>query len=94
MNVEMKGVQNATCLLPKNHESGNETVDFVFCSTNASTAQSYNGDLWVDEFAWIPNASKLMDTAAGMTANKKYQNCLYHNSKHNQFIRFSNLERT
>ena len=68
MNVEMSGVQHATCLLQ--HD---ETVDFVFCSTNSATAQSYNGDLWVDEFAWIPNASKLLDTAAGMTANKKYR---------------------
>ena len=72
-DVEMHGRQCATCLLPESVESELPTVDFIFCSTNSTTAQSYNGDLWVDEFAWIPKAEQVMDTAIGMTSNKKYR---------------------
>ena len=31
----------------------NETVQLIFLSTNAKTAQSYHGDLYFDEFFWV-----------------------------------------
>ncbi|EAV3689697.1 oxidoreductase [Salmonella enterica] len=51
--------------------SGNPIVlsngaELHFLGTNASTAQSYNGDLYVDEFFWIGGFKEIQNTASGM----------------------------
>lgn len=39
-----------------------------FVSTNSSTAQGFNGDLYVDEYFWIPKYKKLRKLASGMSS--------------------------
>ena len=39
-----------------------------FVSTNSSTAQGFNGDLYVDEYFWIPRYKKLRKLASGMSS--------------------------
>ncbi|EAA6842351.1 oxidoreductase [Salmonella enterica subsp. enterica] len=51
--------------------SGNPIVlsngaELHFLGTNASTTQSYNGDLYVDEFFWISGFKEIQNTASGM----------------------------
>lgn len=43
-----------------------------FLSTNSSTSQGYNGDLYIDEYFWIPKYSKLRKLASGMSSQKKW----------------------
>ncbi len=43
-----------------------------FLSTNSSTAQSYHGDLYVDEYFWIPRFSKLKTVASAMATHAKW----------------------
>jgi hypothetical protein len=38
---------------------GNNGAKLIFLGTNSNTAQSHNGDLYVDEIFWIPNFQKL-----------------------------------
>lgn len=52
---------------------GIRTVYLVFCSTNASTTQSYNGDVIFDEFAWVPNCDEILNTALAMATQKDYR---------------------
>ena len=40
-----------------------------FLGTNSNTAQSYSGDLYIDEYFWIPQFKKLKHVAAGMTVH-------------------------
>lgn len=44
-----------------------------FVSTNASTAQGYNGDLYVDEYFWILKYKNLRKVASGMSSQKKWR---------------------
>lgn len=51
--------------------SGNPIIlsngaELHFLGTNSATAQSYNGDLYVDEYFWIAGFSQLENTASGM----------------------------
>lgn len=51
--------------------SGNPIIlsngaELHFLGTNSATAQSYNGDLYVDEYMWISGFSELENTASGM----------------------------
>ena len=48
-----------------------------FLSTNSNTAQSYNGDLYIDEFFWIPKFKKLRKVASGMASHKKWSTTLF-----------------
>lgn len=48
------------------------TVTLYFLSTNSSTAQSYHGDLYIDEYFWIPNYEKLNTVASGMAAQSRW----------------------
>lgn len=43
-----------------------------FLGTNSKTAQSYHGDLYIDEFFWIPDFVKLNTLASGMAAHKQW----------------------
>jgi uncharacterized protein YjcR len=43
-----------------------------FVSTNASTAQGFNGDLYVDEYFWIPKYKTLRKVASGMSSQSRW----------------------
>lgn len=43
-----------------------------FLGTNSRTVQSYNGDLYIDEFFWINQYSKLKELASGMSSHKQW----------------------
>lgn len=47
-------------------------AELRFLSTNSATAQSYHGDLYIDEVFWIPNFKRLKKVASGMSAHKKW----------------------
>lgn len=42
-------------------------VELIFLGTNSHTVQSYSGDLYVDEYFWIPKFDKIQHVASGMT---------------------------
>ncbi len=44
-----------------------------FLSTNAKTAQSYHGNLYVDEYFWINKFQQLRKVASGMAAHKQFR---------------------
>lgn len=47
-------------------------AELHFLSTNSKTAQSYHGDLYIDEYFWIPKFDILKDVAMGMASQKKW----------------------
>lgn len=49
---------------------GNSGAKLIFLGTNSNTAQSHNGDLYVDEIFWIPNFQRLRKVASGMASHK------------------------
>ena len=49
---------------------GNNGAELLFLGTNSNTAQSHNGDLYVDEIFWIPNFQRLRKVASGMASQK------------------------
>lgn len=46
---------------------------FYFLGTNARTAQSYHGNLYVDEYFWIQRFLELRKVASGMAMHKKWR---------------------
>ncbi|HGJ5884682.1 terminase large subunit domain-containing protein [Arsenophonus sp.] len=44
-----------------------------FLGTNARTAQSYHGNLYLDEYFWIPKFQELRKVASGMAMQKKWR---------------------
>ena len=50
-----------------------KTATLYFKSTNARTAQSSSGDLYVDEVFWIPKFKELRGLAQAMATHKKYR---------------------
>ncbi|WP_038260383.1 terminase large subunit domain-containing protein, partial [Xenorhabdus cabanillasii] len=44
-----------------------------FLGTNARTAQSYHGNLYLDEYFWIPKFLELRAVASGMAMQKQYR---------------------
>ena len=50
----------------------NGTFMLYFLSTNQNTAQGYTGDLYIDEFFWIPNFKKLQTVASGIATHKHF----------------------
>jgi len=44
-----------------------------FLGTNARTAQSYHGNLYLDEYFWIPRFQELRKVASGMALHKKWR---------------------
>lgn len=49
---------------------GGKTVKLIFKSTNARTAQSESGDLYIDEVFWIPKYKTLRGLAQAMATHK------------------------
>lgn len=66
--VELTGTDKITIINPEG-----DLVDFHFLSTNSTTTQSYHGDLYIDEFCWIPNLRDIMDTALAQASHKQYR---------------------
>lgn len=44
-----------------------------FLSTNFATSQGYHGDLYIDEYFWIPKFETVNRTASGMTSQKQWR---------------------
>lgn len=44
-----------------------------FLGTNARTAQSYHGNLYLDEYFWIPKFQELQKVASGMALHKQWR---------------------
>lgn len=62
-DVDLKG---ETILLPNNAE-------LYFLGTNAATAQSYHGNLYFDEYFWVPKFAVMRKVASGMASQKQYR---------------------
>tara|TARA_R110001583_G_scaffold15059_2_gene62461 strand:- start:22549 stop:24309 length:1761 start_codon:yes stop_codon:yes gene_type:complete len=63
-DVELKGKDEI-------HLSNGATLYFL--STNARTAQGFNGHLYIDEVFWIPKFKQLDDLAGGMSMHDKWR---------------------
>ncbi|WP_068634917.1 terminase ATPase subunit family protein [Thauera butanivorans] len=48
-------------------------AELIFLGTNSRTAQSYHGNLYIDEIFWIPRYKELRKVASGMAAQKRYR---------------------
>lgn len=62
-DVDLKG---DTILLPNGAE-------LIFLGTNAATAQSYHGNLYFDEYFWVPKFAEMRKVAAAMASQKIYK---------------------
>lgn len=62
-DVELRGEK---ILLPNEAE-------LIFLGTNSRTAQSYHGNLYLDEYFWIPKFRSLQTVASGMASQKMYR---------------------
>lgn len=45
----------------------------MFLGTNVRTAQSYTGNLYLDEYFWKPRFQELLKVASGMSLHKKWR---------------------
>ncbi|MEH6649972.1 MAG: terminase family protein [Motiliproteus sp.] len=63
-DIELKGKDKVQI----HCDAGSPT--FRFLSTNSTTAQSYNGNVYIDEYFWIPKFDKLNTVAAAMATHK------------------------
>ena len=61
---EVLGVQ-----LKGEHIKLSPSTTLYFLGTNSNTAQSYSGDLYIDEYFWIPQFKKIQHVASGMTVH-------------------------
>lgn len=48
-------------------------AELYFLGTNSRTAQSYHGNLYVDEVFWIPRYQELRKVASGMASQKQWR---------------------
>lgn len=48
-------------------------AELHFLGTNSRTAQSYHGNLYVDEYFWIPRFLELRKVASGMAMHKRWR---------------------
>lgn len=62
-DLELKG---ETILLPNGAE-------LIFLGTNSATAQSYHGNLYFDEYFWVPKFGELRKVASAMASQKQYR---------------------
>ena len=49
----------------------------IFLGTNVRTAQSYTGNLYLDEYFWIPKFQELRKVASGMALHKKWRSTYF-----------------
>src|SRR5690606_12784203 len=48
-------------------------AQLIFLGTNSRTAQSYHGNLYLDEYFWIPRYQELRKVASGMASQKRWR---------------------
>lgn len=48
-------------------------AELIFLGTNSKTAQSYHGNLYVDEYFWIQKFQELRKVASGMASQKRWR---------------------
>lgn len=48
-------------------------AELRFCSTNSSTSQGFHGNVYVDEYFWIPRFDDLNKLASAMATHKKWR---------------------
>ncbi|MDF2792547.1 MAG: oxidoreductase [Pseudomonas orientalis] len=48
-------------------------AELIFLGTNSRTAQSYHGNLYLDEYFWIPRFKVLQNVASGMASQAQYR---------------------
>ncbi|MBX9295719.1 terminase family protein [Chromobacterium vaccinii] len=66
-DVELKG---ETIILPNGAE-------LAFLGTNSRTAQGYHGNLYLDEFFWIPRYRQLRDLAGAIASQERYRSTYF-----------------
>lgn len=71
--ITLKGVDEMEITMP----NGIDTFEIVYLSTNSVTSQSFNGDIYFDEFCWIPKLGDILDTALAMATHKKYRQTFF-----------------
>ncbi|QII37377.1 terminase ATPase subunit family protein [Rouxiella badensis] len=49
----------------------------IFLGTNVRTAQSYTGNLYLDEYFWIPKFQELRKVASGMSLHKRWRSTYF-----------------
>lgn len=49
-----------------------------FLGTNARTAQCYHGNMYLNEYVWIPKFQELQKVASGMALHEVAPNSLFH----------------
>ncbi len=52
-------------------------AELHFLSNNSKSAQSYTGDVYIDEFFWINKFNELYKVASGMATHKKWRKTLF-----------------
>lgn len=70
--IELKG---NPLVINRQDEEGNqlEPVRFYFLATNFRTAQSYHGDVYLDETFWLPSFQRFEEVASAMASQKFYR---------------------
>lgn len=65
-NVELSGKDKIELITRKG------VCTLYFLSTNSATAQSYHGDVYIDEYFWIPRFDVLNKVASAMASQKQW----------------------
>ncbi|PHV11337.1 terminase ATPase subunit family protein [Chitinimonas sp. BJB300] len=52
-------------------------AELIFLGTNSRTAQSYHGNLYVDEYFWIPRFQELRKVAGAMASHAKWRTTFF-----------------
>ncbi|MDX7742267.1 terminase ATPase subunit family protein [Aeromonas dhakensis] len=70
-------------------------AELHFCSTNSNSAQSRSGNVYIDEYFWIPNFEKLSDVASAMATQSHWRKTYFStpSSKVHEAYRFWTGER-
>ena len=55
----------------------NGPAELHFLSNNSKSAQSYTGNIYIDEFFWIQKFNELYKVASGMAVHKKWRKTLF-----------------
>lgn len=76
--IELKG-QGKKMTVKRVSDDGERLSDvtFYFLATNFRTAQSYHGDVYLDEVFWVPGFDVFGDVAMGMASQKQYRITLF-----------------
>ena len=70
-DIELKGTDRIELHTAKG------TAELIFLSTSTASAQSYNGDLYIDECFWIQNFEPLYKVASAMASQKHLRKTLF-----------------